>query len=235
MAVALCGWYTFTLSPEKKKKKKKHFRNNQHRHSTGKFGHFPFFFETNPDVLDTQHPLVNHHFPIGFLGVSMSIPIAGWFMENPKGKALWSMIFPYCSMVFPYVSWQLGFPPWQNDCRLFSHKLPDSSRPVGTSAAGELQICSGDGHPRWKERNSRKCPDLLKDICWWGYLSTIHDGSYHCSKTYGFPWLWEPMLREYGGFHSHGGIPIAGWLGKIPSINGWWLGVPPLMETPIYS
>ena len=87
------------------KKKEKHFRNNQHRHSTGKFGHFPFFFETNPDVLDTQHPLVNHHFPIGFLGVSMSIPIAGWFMENPMGKALWSMIFPYCSMVFPYLSW----------------------------------------------------------------------------------------------------------------------------------
>ena len=32
----------------------------------------------------------------------------------------------------------------------------------------------------------------------------------------GFPWI------EMGGFHGHGGTPIAGWfmLGKIPSRNG---------------
>ena len=31
------------------------------------------------------------------------------------------------------------------------------------------------------------------------------------------------------------GISIAGWFisGNIPPIKGWWLGVPPLMETPI--
>ena len=37
--------------------------------------------------------------------------------------------------------------------------------------------------------------------------------------------------------HSHGGTPIAGGflLGKIPSRNGWWLGVPPFMDSLIYD
>ena len=40
----------------------------------------------------------------------------------------------------------------------------------------------------------------------------------------------------YGGF-LNGGTPIAGWflLGKIPSRNGWWLGVPLFQETSISS
>ena len=40
--------------------------------------------------------------------------------------------------------------------------------------------------------------------------------------------------KNKGEFHGLGGTQIAGWflLGKIPSRNGWWLGVPPFMETP---
>ena len=36
------------------------------------------------------------------------------------------------------------------------------------------------------------------------------------------------LIKPHGGFHSHGGTPIAGWflLGKIPSRNGWKLGLP---------
>ena len=35
--------------------------------------------------------------------------------------------------------------------------------------------------------------------------------------------------------HSHGGTPMAGWflLGKVPSINGWWLGVAIFQAPPI--
>ena len=40
---------------------------------------------------------------------------------------------------------------------------------------------------------------------------------------FGHIWMKNRRPRDvYGGFHSHGGIPIAGWflLGKIPSRNG---------------
>ena len=37
------------------------------------------------------------------------------------------------------------------------------------------------------------------------------------------------------GFHSHGGTPFMDDLwGNMPSRNGWWLGVPPFMETTMY-
>ena len=40
-----------------------------------------------------------------------------------------------------------------------------------------------------------------------------------------FLWFLSPW---YGGFHGHGGTPIAGWflLGKLPSRNGWFGGTP---------
>ena len=42
------------------------------------------------------------------------------------------------------------------------------------------------------------------------------------------------LTSPYGGFHGHGGTPIAGWflLGKIP-LKMDDLGVPPFMETPL--
>ena len=43
---------------------------------------------------------------------------------------------------------------------------------------------------------------------------------------------------KFGRFHSHGGTPKAGLFQgkcmKIPSRNGWWLGVPLFEETSIY-
>ena len=37
-----------------------------------------------------------------------------------------------------------------------------------------------------------------------------------------FPLFYPGDFMTYGGFHSHGGIPIAGWflLGKMPSRKG---------------
>ena len=42
----------------------------------------------------------------------------------------------------------------------------------------------------------------------------------------------DDQIRIYGGFHSHGGTPIAGCFRKSYE-DGWWTGVPPFMETPI--
>ena len=49
--------------------------------------------------------------------------------------------------------------------------------------------------------------------------------------------LGHQLLVSYGGFHCHGGTPIAGWFisGKVPSRNGWWLGVPPWLWNPRWS
>ena len=41
------------------------------------------------------------------------------------------------------------------------------------------------------------------------------------------------VFFPYGGFHSHGGSPIAGWFMENPSINGWELGVPLFQESAI--
>ena len=38
-----------------------------------------------------------------------------------------------------------------------------------------------------------------------------------------------------GGFHSHGGTQKWMGNGEIPIENGWWLGVPPFLETPIWT
>ena len=51
------------------------------------------------------------------------------------------------------------------------------------------------------------------------------------------------ISKIYGGFHSHGGTPIArckwmvydGKSMKIPSGNGWFRGTTTTMETPIFS
>ena len=41
---------------------------------------------------------------------------------------------------------------------------------------------------------------------------------------------------SYGGFHSHGGTPLAGWfIEKISSSNGWWLGLPPWLRKQPYK
>ena len=38
------------------------------------------------------------------------------------------------------------------------------------------------------------------------------------------------LLSGYGGFHSHGGAPIAGWFMENPNLlKGWELGVPPIL------
>ena len=60
-------------------------------------------------------------------------------------------------------------------------------------------------------------PAFRCDICWC---------QFHGFATLGFHW-------GYGGFHSHGGTPssLDGLLWKIPSINGWELGVPLFQET----
>ena len=49
------------------------------------------------------------------------------------------------------------------------------------------------------------------------------------SKVVRVWWFFFP----YGGFHSHGGSPIAGWFMENPSINGWELGVPLFQESAI--
>ena len=64
-------------------------------------------------------------------------------------------------------------------------------------------------------------PAFRCDICWC---------QFHGFATLGFHW-------GYGGFHRHGGTPSSmdRWMvyGKyrIPSINGWELGVPLFQET----
>ena len=50
----------------------------------------------------------------------------------------------------------------------------------------------------------------------------------YCQK-----WSMCGVFFPYGGFHSHGGSPIAGWFMENPSINGWELGVPLFQESAI--
>ena len=59
----------------------------------------------------------------------------------------------------------------------------------------------------------------------YGGLMMVNDSS----------WWFIVIHNDMGVFHSHGGIPIAGWLisWKIPSRNGWWLGVALFQETTI--
>ena len=44
---------------------------------------------------------------------------------------------------------------------------------------------------------------------------------------------------EYGGFHCHGGTPIARWMVLVREIpypkNGWWVGVPLWLKKPPYG
>ena len=47
--------------------------------------------------------------------------------------------------------------------------------------------------------------------------------------------LWGRWIttKDPRGFHSHEATPIAGWfIVENPSINGWWLGVPPWLRKP---
>ena len=47
--------------------------------------------------------------------------------------------------------------------------------------------------------------------------------------------VWGPtFFRAFIWVHSHGDTPIAGWFisWKIPSRNGWWLGLPPWLRKP---
>ena len=49
---------------------------------------------------------------------------------------------------------------------------------------------------------------------------------------YPFPRFPRFKWPQIGGFHKGGYPKMDGLYGKIPSRNGWWLGVPPCMETP---
>ena len=70
------------------------------------------------------------------------------------------------------------------------------------------------------------------------------NGSHRSQTCFTFVWGQVPgessrdvSVCHMGGVHSHGIAPIAGWFssGKIPSRNGWWLGVSPFMEIPFFE
>ena len=48
-------------------------------------------------------------------------------------------------------------------------------------------------------------------------------------------WLAVQIRLGNGGFHSHGGTPIAGWFiwWKLPQNKNGWLGVPPWLSKPL--